>query len=713
MNSRFLPPLASGRPTSHFRHFTGALIGLCWLVSSASAAPSPDLALDLSLNPQTRQLKATAELQLTERTFQFLLHESLRVTRAQIGEQIVTSERSSGPEGYRRWTIHLAKTHQKLTLHYEGELPALDRKHDHRSVLGALPPMASPEGSFLSSGSGWYPRPADLFSYRVKLTVPHGQRALVAGKRIAESLPASTADSYRASFEFTQPADGIDLMAGPWVVREKKLTRAGQSPIHLRTFFPADLDATPGLAEAYLDDTKTYLERYSREIGTYPYSEFSIVASPLPTGFGMPTLTYLGADVLRLPFIRKTSLGHEILHNWWGNSVYVDYASGNWSEGLTTFMADYAYQEDESPSAATAMRLAWLRDAAVFASEKPGTLREFRSRANAAGATLGYGKSAMLFVMLRDRLGKKTFNEGIRNFWMAQRFKVASWADLQAAFETAAGESLADFFTPWLEQPSLPALAITQATAQAETPTKPNARGRQYRLTLSFNKQDAALPLRLPIEIQGASKRETHWVVLPAEGNSATLKLGFAPKTLRLDPEMRVWRRLEASQLPPILRQTMAAGTPQLINVAQASDANIAVNQLAERFFEGKPKQLVLSQLSTAQASKMPVLLAGTHAEIDQALTRAGLPARPASLGRKGSAQVWTIADQAFPITVISAQNAGALKAMQRGLPHYGGQSWLIFDQGRAIDKGIWPSRIPEITVSTSDQPPHQRASKG
>jgi aminopeptidase N len=80
-------------------------------------------------------------------------------------------------------------------------------------------------------------------------------------------------------------------------------------------------------------------------IGAYPFSGFSVVASPLPTGFGMPTLTYLGAEVLKLPFIRATSLGHEILHNWWGNGVLVDYASGNWAEGLTTFMADYAYKE--------------------------------------------------------------------------------------------------------------------------------------------------------------------------------------------------------------------------------------------------------------------------------------------------------------------------------------------------------------------------------
>ena len=44
----------------------------------------------------------------------------------------------------------------------------------------------------------------------------------------------------------------------------------------------------------------------------------------------MASLTLLGPRVIRLPFIFKSSYPHEILHNWWGNGVYVDYASGNW-----------------------------------------------------------------------------------------------------------------------------------------------------------------------------------------------------------------------------------------------------------------------------------------------------------------------------------------------------------------------------------------------
>ena len=108
--------------------------------------------------------------------------------------------------------------------------------------------------------------------------------------------------------------------------------------------------------------------------------------------------------------------------------------------------------------------------------------------------------------------------------------------------------------------------------------------------------------------------------------------------------------------------------------------------------------------LSSTLRGQNPVLLAGTHAEVDQALAGAGLPARPASLAGKGTAQVWTVPGQPYPLAIISAHDAATLSALQRALPHYGGQSWLVFEQGRVIDKGIWPAGIPEITVATTPE---------
>ena len=129
---------------TRFRHLAAALFGL--LLAAASAFAAPDLLLDVSLDPQSRQFKAEAELQPGARSFRFLLHESLRVTSARAGNDNAGVDSASGPRGYRQWTVRLAQPGQKLRIHYEGQLPLLERNRDHRGVLGGMPPMAAPEG---------------------------------------------------------------------------------------------------------------------------------------------------------------------------------------------------------------------------------------------------------------------------------------------------------------------------------------------------------------------------------------------------------------------------------------------------------------------------------------------------------------------------------------------------------------------------------------
>jgi aminopeptidase N len=671
---------------------------LVLLLSLPARAALPQLELQLELDPATRHFRAVAQLAPATRTFDFTLHETLEVRAAALdGRRLkVAAAGRDGP--WRRWRLVLPHA-GTLQLEYGGTLPALDRSLDQRGVLRSMPPMAAGEGSFLPAGSGWYPQPAPRFGYKVSVSLPAAQRALVPGRLLAEQVPADGSGRYRASFEFAQPADGIDLMTGPWRVRELSMTRADGTPVRLRTYFTPELDAMPGLADGYLEDSRRYLELYSAQIGPYPYTEFSIAASPLPTGFGMPTLTYLGAEVLKLPFIRASSLGHEVLHNWWGNGVYVDYASGNWCEGLTTFMADYAYKERESEQAARQMRLGWLRDFAAVPAASQQPLATFRARTHGAAAALGYGKSAMLFVMLRDTIGAAAFERGLRDFWQQYRFRVASWDDLQRAFEQASGKSLASFFAQWLQRAGAPDIHITSVSSAQQDG--------QLRLTLALEQQQepkaAPYALRLPLEIVYVGRTETRWIDSRQPHEQLTLALDALPLGVRLDPELRVWRRLEREQLPPILRQWIIAPAPRLLIASSAADVRAAAEALARRLFENPPQPLALPQLKALRQGSEPVLLAGLHADVDAALAQADLPPRPASLavdGNSGSAQVWTVqAASGAPLAVVSASDADALRALLRPLPHYGAQSWLRFDGSRLLARGVWPAPGPLLPV--------------
>jgi hypothetical protein len=662
----------------------GAPLLLLAFLAISYGAGAAELELHVQLDPHTRRLDARAEL-VSQGDFRFVLHEALTVSRVTANGEPVTPS-ASGPAERREWRIPSEKA-AKLQITYGGTLPELDRTIDHRAVLRRLAPAASSTGTFLPAGTGWYPRPVSTFTYAVTLSLPGDQRGVVAGRLAAESVPSAANERYAARFEFDAPADGIDLMAGPYTIGEMWLPRPKDKPVRLRTYFFKDLEP---LSKGYLGDTARYIELYSRQIGAYPFEAFSVVASPLPTGFGMPTLTYIGERVLKLPFIRASSLGHEVLHNWWGNGVYADYARGNWSEGLTTFMADYFYKEQESVAAAREMRHSWLRDFAAVPAGAHRPLTAFRSRTHGAEAAVGYGKAAMVFFMLRDHIGKDSYESGIRLFWEKHRFRTASWADLQRAFEQTSGRPLGTFFAQWIERAGGPRVSVNDARATRA--------GNGTQLTVTFEQSAPAYALQVPLEIVYDGRTEVRTVAIDQDRQTVSFQLNELPAGVRLDPELRVWRVLERSELPAVLRQWIIARAPRLIITGGGREDSIAARELARSFFEASPREVNVAAINE---SREPVLIAGLHREVDALLASGGLPPRPQLAEQRGSTEVWTVEQMGkhAPVAVVSAQNGEALRAITRALPHYGSQSYLVFEGPKVVARGVWPAQAPLVRV--------------
>ncbi len=225
-------------------------------------------------------------------------------------------------------------------------------------------------------------------------------------------------------------------------------------------------------------------------------------------------------------------------------------------------------------------------------------------------------------------------------------------------------------------------MRIAGATARTEAGA--------IRLRVGFEQTAPAYSLRVPLQIAFAGRAETRWVVVGRQRETVTLDVAAMPEGLRLDPDVRVWRVLEPEELPPILRLWIVATAPRLVQATPGEAVRAAASTVAQRFFESPAQPLPLDALPRGTE---PALLVGLHADVDAALAQAGLPPRPASLAGRGSAQVWTLErTDGRPVTVVSARDAEALLALSGLLPHYGGQSWLVFDGRRALDRGVWPA---------------------
>jgi aminopeptidase N len=646
-----------------------AVLVLLWsLAAPALAAPHFDI--EVRLEPAHGRLLAQAKIGLPagepvdlrldarHRVVEWLLDGSPVSATVRAGSRRIVLEPSAHARELRlRWTI-------------EADPP--DRAATHRDTLSAFAPQIGEAGSFLPAGGAWYPLPHDasgplLHRYVLSVDLPAAQRALAPGERVSDAVRDGRRD---VRFDMAVDSEGADLMAGPWVESQRTVRARGGRTLTLRTLFHPDI---AGLSEGYLDAAAAHLARIETQLGDYPYRTFTIASSPTPTGFGMAGLTYLGSEVLRLPFIRNTSLPHEILHNWWGNGVYLSSDSGNWTEGLTTFMADYAQAEAQGEDVARAMRLDWLRSLSALAPLSQDSLANFVSRTHDASQVIGYYKSALVFLMLRERIGAAAFDGALRTFWRTHRHRRAGWNDLRHAFEAASSRDLTRFFAQWVDGAGLaqPRIAGAGRTSAG--------------LSLALAQPAPPYELEVPLRWRTDTEIRDERVSLDTLRRAFPLAVDGDCADVALDPDFRVARRLAPGEAPPILREATLDASPGLTILA-GDDARLpdVARGLAGDWLDAPPQEVAGENAPGRDAR----LVVGSFAQVDEWLMQHGLPAREVD----GDAVAWAMRGPAGgTLALVAARDADALAAVRRALPHYGRQGWVTFQGARATARGQWP----------------------
>ncbi len=529
-------------------------------------------------------------------------------------------------------------------------------------------------GAFLPERLGWMPETEDeRTDYRLAVSMPEPFRAIATGRLVEEkSEKGRHSVTVAGQPGVTAPA----IFAGRFQVTER---RHGKTL--LRTYFPA---AAETLAPRYLDSTARYLDTFEERIGAYPYDAFHIVAGPLPVGLGFPGLTYVSERILHLPFMQGRSLAHEVAHNWWGNAVEIDYAGGNWAEGLTTFMADYALTAESGPAAAREMRLGWLRDYAALPSGQDRPVTSFVSKTHDAQQVIGYNKTAFFFHMLEQELTPEVFAEGIKGFWQARKFRRGSWADLQTAFENAADRGLAWFFEQWLTRPGAPELQLGEVAATEE------AGG--HRLSFTLSQKGSPFRLAVPVRIETEAGSRTLRVELEGAKAEVSELLEAPPKALSIDPDYELFRRLAPGEATPILRDVTLNPEARVV-LATGTDAvaRQAAEDLAGRLVRGVAA--TPAGVEPAAPASGPLLIVGLDSALPKALAEHRVPAMPETLDGRGSARAWTHRrTDGVTALMVSAKDAESLALLLRPLPHYRRYGYIVFEGSKAVDKGVWPA---------------------
>jgi aminopeptidase N len=487
----------------------------------------PRYDLSVSFDIQRSLIKGISKITLPENRELTISTGTLKITSVKLNGQPVETEIKDGT-----MKVTVAGT---LEIAYEGMFKEQDIRGNPENIGVVSRNIISSRGIYLTDR--WYPFLDGMAYYNLRAVIPKGFIAISEANEI-KVLDKGPERGY--SFIFPHPVNGINLVAG----RYKELKETFHGIDIYGYFFPEDIS----LAETYVKYTKRYIEMYEKLLTPYPYKRFSVVENLLPTGYSMPTFTLLGQEVLRLPFIVRTSLGHEILHQWFGNSVYVNYKGGNWSEGLTTYLSDHLYEEQEGKG--WQYRKKMLTDYESYVNpENEFPLKDFISRTDFASRAIGYGKGAMLFHMLKKLVGDDTFYNALKSFIKEREFQKASWDDLRIAFEKTSGRSLEWFFSQWLTRRGMISIEI-------KNPRVVVSKGVQ---TVSFEVIQTGQPymFNLPVKINTDKGEITDILEIVDKKKRFEIPVKGTPSELVVGGDYDVMRKLSEEEYPPVISRLL------------------------------------------------------------------------------------------------------------------------------------------------------------
>jgi hypothetical protein len=404
--------------------------------------------------------------------------------------------------------------------------------------------MISEDGVYLANSTIWVPYfNEDFFTFNLTTVIDSAWGVVSQGKRTKNEI---IKNKKVVRFEFPDPADDVYLIAGKWTEYSKN---SGNIMVEAVLRAP---DTT--LAFRYINATADYIKLYNKLIGVYPYTKFTLVENFWETGFGMPSFTLLGPQVIRFPFILTSSYPHELLHNYWGNSVYVNGEKGNWCEGLTAYMADHLIKEQMGSG--NEYRRTTLQKFTDFVNETNDfPISKFTSRHNSAEEAIGYGKTLMMYEMLRYDFGDEVFQKAFAKFYQDNKFKKASFDDIRKSFEDVTGQNLKPFFEQWVQRKGAPTLKLSNVTVNSEN--------KQFKMvfTLSQIQKEEPFNLKVPVAIylEGDENVMIKDFVLTKREENYTLLLDKRPARIDVDPQFNVFRRLDKDEVPTSISQILGA----------------------------------------------------------------------------------------------------------------------------------------------------------
>ncbi len=540
-------------------------------------------------------------------------------------------------------------TMKNATLNIVDNAPHIVKKDTHKDVQISFTHHFKPIKDDVILLDTWYPKIDMTCRYETTL---HNSKLtpVVEATKISKTKDATT-------FTYEHPLRSLHLVASKNYVTNST-TKDGMK---LSTYlYEKDKD----LSETYLKKSQEYFTMYKQMFGFIPFKEFSIVETPFPAGYSMPTYTLIGEQIINKDFILESSLGHEIAHQWFGAYTFSP-EQGNWVEGMTTFYADYLYAKNRHEDVEYRKQLL-IKYNSFVSTNNEIRLIEFTHKQQESKNAIGYGKAAFFFYMLEQKIGKKSFEKGIQLLFKKYPYKTATYKNLREIFEEASGAKLLEFFKTWVYKKGALEISLNN--------TKLNFIENRY--ILEFDAINNVNYGKVPVSI--CSDEECVYTNIDLSKTKQRFELDIEPNKLTIDENYKIFRKLVSEEIPPVISKIIEGDV--LLVIDRASEQKFAKFKHIFKNFK------YADQVSYDELRQNNIFILGKDNAL---LKRITIP-----FTMEGDAKIEMFKNPLNENNVVAVFDMNKLsRSIFYKLRHLGKYSTVVFNKGKIVQKSTKKSQ--------------------
>lgn len=589
------------------------------------------------------------------------------------------------------------------------------------------------EAVYLNGSEFWFPDVlGPLSTFDLSLTIPDDWEAWSQGQWQADQhgdQPTRTVQ-YRSDVRQGQ----IVVVAGKYAVDRETI-----DGIEFASFlFPETAEKVKD--QPLMAKSIEYVNFFAERVGPYPFESFAVIETNASVGQGYPSFTLLGGHVINAHFLDPYALGHEILHCWFGNWVIWSGEGGNWTEGITFYLANLLYDEvHEGAEFARQQRKRTLEDLSYSLRwEEVPTINEFQQTDDPrwspdAAQNIGYHKLGLIIHGWRVALGDAKFFAMLQQFVADFGGKQASLRDLTGAYYDALAigggvieerEAWLDAYeATWYDQKGMPFLVLDHVFLNRNEDS--GTYDGELIIQVEQFQGRAYPPARLKI-YDGAY--ESPDLVYADEmldwTDAGTIEHEFdvarPPNWLEVDPAYDLLRWIPDSEKTPCMEFLRKTG-PTTVVVTEATMKQVADAQFNLPGLFAGPVAITALPPSEASSDKVAgsnILAIGTandDAWMRDLLTPP-LGTTPGGLLSVANVDLFDLGEydaifriiknEADPITclgVVYGKNDTAVLALLKKLSFYPMESWIALKDGKVVAQGRDAVELRSLRFSLRD----------